>query len=137
MAGKGKMDGSVVLVTRSVPVRDTLERVLAKAGLRVEYKSCMEAGCALAREGGCVLLCTAEQDWRRFVDSSNLARETGRPVILVIPTADKPFCAEAIQSGALDVIALAEQQAAIVDHVVRAKASWEWLLLFRDALRQA
>jgi hypothetical protein len=74
------MGDCVVLVTRSVPVRGTLERVLAKAGVRVEHESCVEAGYVLARESGCILLCTAEQDWRRVVGSSSSHGEMEPPI---------------------------------------------------------
>lgn len=130
------MDSPIVLVTSSVPVRDVVERTLARLHTGVRHEMGSESGIAAARESGAVVICSLESDWRFLIQSLGAADDIAPPVILLAPETDPAFWAHAMLEGAFDVVSLAELNDRLPGAVEKARARWLRARLVRQALQQ-
>ncbi len=94
------MTTSVVLVTASTAVRDSVERLLVRTRACIRHELSAAAGACTAKATGSILLCTVDVDWRELITRLNADGEVGPPVILLLPAADPKLWAEALIAGA-------------------------------------
>jgi DNA-binding NtrC family response regulator len=130
------MEARVVVVTTSIPVRDAVERVLARAKISVRHELSAQAGSVSAKVADSVVICTVDVDWRLVLSSLSADGEIGPPVILLMPAADARLWAEALLAGVFDAIAMTGGPDELLDAVAKAQSRCERARLVRQALKQ-
>jgi DNA-binding NtrC family response regulator len=124
----------VVLVTRSVSVRDFVERSLRSAGMRVQHAVSAAHGAGLAKAAGTVCLCTPEIDWRSLVTEFASGPVPGPPVVVLLSSADHSVWARVLRGGAFDAVRISEGSEALLRAVEYALANWTRRQSVREAV---
>lgn len=129
------MEFGVVLVSTSVPVRDAVERVLARTQTPLRHELSAESAMAAATSVS-AMICTLEIDWRGLIQSLQACQDVAPPVILLMLEADARLWSDALMNGAFDAISLADGPERLLDTIGKARARWQRARSVRDALKQ-